>query len=396
MEPEAVRSEIEETFPAKESYPIAPVSYLNHIQMINTKNIAKIGVSQIKTLSQRTFPNDVFPQIKDFSDNQIQELTEKLLSINNTKFLEVLCTVIFMCSDEGIDILKQCGVSINVEHQGETVVLAYIRHTDEFEVALNRLLFISTTTDKTYHIFKPKVQVPKIEEPKNTIQDIENEFKEYFESSNYGKFCRLRLLYPVKGDNRLGFFIEHGSNLKSKIVIDSQDEVSPFCGRNLIGDCLIYDPSLKLVLISSKSVRHCRFYAEMMGKIFWNNKTLFNTQALLDLSFIKRANAQLLESCQTENIVVVQLKTIHSAVDDANNLRTVKSIGRGCLIRNAEKFIIEENITKVTMALKLNLNGRNRLQRLILKPTSIRCGFLVSQASIQHIFNQLRLINEGS
>ena len=124
MEPEILTPrETEIDHIQQKPYPIAPARYLNYIEVINTENVAKISVSQIKHLAEKLSPNDVFPQIKDFTKNQVQNLTEKILSIENTKFLDALCTIIFMCSEKGVDILERCGAYLNTEHQGEKVVL---------------------------------------------------------------------------------------------------------------------------------------------------------------------------------------------------------------------------------------------------------------------------------
>ena len=398
MEQDIVKPEAGETLLTQKSYPIAPAHYLNYVEKITIENMTKVSVPHIKRLAKNISPN-VHSQIQDFADYQTQELREKLLFINDTNFLDALCTVIFVCSDKGIDMLERCGIDVNIEHQhqGEQVVSAYINHSDKFEIALNHLLLKSVTTDKTYHIFKSRLRVPQIEDLKSSIQSIENEFKKYFENSRYGRFCQFRLLCPIKGDNRLGFFVEHGSNLKSKVIIDPQDKIVPFLGRNLVGDLVIYDLSLELVFISSRSEKHYKFYSRMLGKIFWNNENLFDAQARLDLSVIKKANAQLLESCRTTKIILVQLKKIHTSIDDTKSLETTRSIRKGCLICDTDQLKIEGDITEMTMALKLNLNGKNRLQRLVLRPTSIKYGPLISQFDIRHIFNRLRLIeNENN
>lgn len=84
MEPEILTPRGIEKGEQQKSYPIAPAHCLNYIQIINTKNIAKISVSQIKQLTEKLSPNDVFPQIERFSDNQFQELAEKLITCNRS------------------------------------------------------------------------------------------------------------------------------------------------------------------------------------------------------------------------------------------------------------------------------------------------------------------------
>lgn len=392
MEPEAVRSEIKEIFPAKESYPIAPASYLNHIQMINAKNIAKIGVSQIKTLSQKTFPNDVFPQIKDFADSQIQELTEKLLSINNAKFLEVLCTVIFMCSDEGIDVLERCGANTNVEYQGEKVVLSYIDHTEIFGVALNYILSKSIVSGRTYHIFLSKEEIP----PHIEVQDVstEDDFREYFKQVNCGNFCRLRLLSQLKDNDPFGFFIEHGTILTSKTGINAQDKLSFRNERNLMGDLAVYIPHLKLILVSSRSSKHSEFYAKMVGKIFWNDENLFKKRPELDLSFIYKTNAKgILQSCCSGRIKEIQIKGLQIITNNVNNTRITLRKGKGCLTKDKDNYIGKGNVVEIELALQLLIDGRNKSQRLVLKPKSIKSGKFISPSEVQHIFTQLELSN---
>ncbi|MDE0119104.1 MAG: hypothetical protein OXM55_03750 [Bdellovibrionales bacterium] len=382
----------------QKSDPIIPAYYLNHMQMINAENVAKVSVSEIKELAKIKSPDIVFPKIQDFSDLQIQELVKTLPSVNDTKFLNILHTIILMCSDEGIDILEKCGVNINAEHQGKKVVTAYLNNTDTFEVALNRLLFTSLTTDKTYHLFKSSGQIPEFENSQITTQDMEIECKKYFKTSGCGEFCDVRIICPIKTDKRLGFFIDHGGNLKSKRIIDTQDRASLFHGRNLIEDFAIYDPSLELVLISSRSAKHCEFYSRIIGKTFWNDENLFNTQERLNLSFIRKSNIQqLLENCQTGRMTTAQIRKIHILTNDINNSKIVHSTGRSCLIQNTKIHIPPGDIIEIEIALKLNIGGKNRSQKLILKPTSVKYGSLVLQSDIQHIFKQLELIrNENN
>ncbi|MCZ0933407.1 MAG: hypothetical protein OXJ52_09700 [Oligoflexia bacterium] len=401
MEPEPETLRLHETeidHIQKKSDPIVPLYYLNHMQMINTENIAKVSVSQIKELAKIKSPDIVLPKIQNFSDFQIQELVKTLSSINDTEFLNILHTIIIMCSDEGIDILEQCGVNISVEHQGEKVVTAYLNNTAIFEIALNRLLFTSLVTDKTYHLFKSRSRTPEFKGLQITTQDMEVECKKYFKKSGCGEFCDVRIIHPINSDKRLGFFIDHGGNLKSKRVIDSQDRASLFHGRNLIEDFAIYDPSLELVLISSRSAKHCKFYSKIIGKAFWSDESLFNTQERLNLSFIKKPDIQqLLENCQTERMATVQIRKIHILINDINNSRIIYSTGRSCLIRNVKIHVPPGNIIEVEIALKLNIDGKNRLQKIILKPTSVKYGPLVLQSDIQHIFKQLKLIrNENN
>lgn len=392
MEPETIRPEIEEVFLNQKSYPIAPVSYLNHIQMINPKNVAKIGVSQIKKLSQRTFPNDVFPQIKDFADNQIQELTEKLLSINNAKFLEVLCTVIFMCSGEGIDVLERCGVNTNVEYQGEKVVLSYIDHTEVFEVALNYILSKAIVSGRTYHIFSSKEAIL----PHMEVQDVstEDDFRKYFKQANCGNFCRLRLFSQLKNNDPFGFFIEHGTILTSKTGINTQDKLSFRNERNLMGDLAVYIPHLKLILVSSRSSRNSEFYAKMVGKIFWNNEKLFKKRPELDLSFIYKTNAKgILQSCCSGRIKEIQIKGLQIITNNVNNTRITLRKGKGCLTEDKDNYIDKGSVVEIELALQLLIDGKNKLQRLVLKPKSMKSGKLISPSEVQHIFAQLELSN---
>ncbi len=376
-------------------YPKAPAHCLAYIQIINAENVAKISVSQIKQLAKKLSFDDVFSQIEKFSDTQFQELAEKLITINNTEFLYILCTIIFMCSDEGIDILEQCGGNINAEHQGEKAVTVYLNNPNTFEIALDRLLFTSVAVDRTYHVFQSKEQIPEMQELQTAMQYITGECKNYFQTLKRGDFCQVKLIPPITKDRRLGFFIEHAGNLKSKPVIDLKDRVSLFYGRNLIGDFAMYDPSLKLVLISSRSTRHCEFYSRVIGKAFWDNKDLFNTQAQLDLSFLKKQNIQqLLNSCCVKKIRQIQIKKIQSVIKNTNKHKTTvfqPPLGKNCLTHD-NNLEIEGNIMEVELKITLNMDGKTKSQKLLLKPKSVKSGQLISPFEIQHIFKQLGLI----
>ena len=79
--------------------------------------------------------------------------------------------------------------------------------------------------------------------------DIENDCRKYFQRSNCGSFCRLRLLPRLKSNDPFGFFVKHGTNEASISLI--QDKLSFRDERNVMGDLAIYDPNLKLVLYGS-------------------------------------------------------------------------------------------------------------------------------------------------
>lgn len=368
MEPEILKSRKKETknYIQKQPYPTAPSFFLDYIQKINIENITKIGVSQIQRLAKQLSLNDVFPVISKFSDDQIKELCDQLLN-SKEKFLNSLCTVIFMCSDTGIDSLEKCGViDTDIEHQGEKVISAYLSNPDKFELALNHLLFNSKITEKIFHIFNFKAEVLNPEIKSNINENVENECRKFFKKSNYGEFCRLRVLFTDAND-KMGFFIEHGTNFKSKAAINLQDNIFYFHGRNLIGDCAFYDPVLKLVLISSQSPKNCKFYSKIIGKIFWNNENLFKEQGQLDLSFIKKTNlSELLRDCKSERIIEIEIKKIQTVVNNTNNSKIIQTTGKGCLTHNKNGIQTSGDITEIELSLKLNLSGKNRKQKLII------------------------------
>lgn len=399
MEPEILKThETKIGHIQQKSYQVVPAYCLNYIRIINTKGVAEVSVSQIKKIAEKLSPNDVFPQINGFSENQFQELAEKLLTIKDIEFLYTLCTIVFMCSDEGIDILERCDAKINVEHQGEKVVGAYLNKPDEFETALTHLLLTSVTTDKTYHVFQSTEQIPEIEGLKIPIQEIESECRRYFENSNYGKVCELNLIRPINKDNRWGFSVDHGTNLKSEVKINDKDKIVHSSGRNLIRDFAVYNPSLKLVFTSSRSAKHCRFYSKIISKAFWGNEDLFTTQVQLDLSFVKRQNIQqLLTNSCIGKVKQIQVKKIRSTVKNINKHKTIvfqPPIGKSCLTHGSN-LVIEGNIMEVELKITSNMDEetKSRSQKLILKPTTVRSSQLISPLEIQHIFERLELIN---
>lgn len=393
MEPEILKSRETETGHIQQKfYPIAPAYCLNYKHIINTQGVAKVSVLQIKRLAEKLSPNYVFPQIEGFSDNQFQELAEKLDTIEDIQFLYTLCNIIFMCSDEGIDVLRQCGVNINTEYQGEQVVSAYFSNPEgKFEIALNRLLFTSVATSKTCYIFKVKAQIPRIANLQTVEQRVNTKCRNYFKNLN----CKTRVIHPIREDNRLGFFIEHPGNLKSKAFIDLQNKMSLFRGRSLIEDFIIYDSSLGLAFISSRSLRNCEFYSEVLGTVFCNNESIFE-QHQLNLHFVKKQSVrQLLTNCCVERIMQVQIKRIRSVVKTMNKNQTIElrpPTGSGCLTHNNSNLVIEGDIVEIELKIKLNIGTKDRLQTLILKPTTMKSDQLISPFEIQHIFKQLELI----
>lgn len=91
-EPETLRLHATETdHIQKKSYPIAPAHYLKHTEVINAENIGTISLPQIKQLAKELSKNNVFPEIKDLSQDQVQELIDRTLSSEDIKFLDVLC-----------------------------------------------------------------------------------------------------------------------------------------------------------------------------------------------------------------------------------------------------------------------------------------------------------------
>ncbi len=396
MEPEILKTrKTDAGHIQQQSYPIAPAYCLNYMHIINTKGVTNVSVSQIKQLAKQLSPNDVFPQIEGFSDDQFQELTEKLLTSKDIEFLYTLCTIIFICSDEGIDILRQLGVNIKADHQGEQIVKAYFSNPDgKFETALNRLLFTSIAANKTYYVFRSKTQIPRMVDLQITAQYIEAECRKFFKHLKFGKYFQIRIIYPVQTDNQLAFFIDHAGNLKTKPFINSQDKMSLFRGRSLVEDFIIYDPSLNLVFISSRSPKNCEFYSGIIGTAFCNNENSF-AQHQLNLHFIKKQNIhQLLANCCIGRITQVQIKRIQSVVKNVNKNTTTDlrpPIGRSCLTHNNNNLVIEGNIIAIELKIKLKIGKKDRLQTLILKPTSVKSDQLISSLEIQHIFKQLEL-----
>ena len=380
----------------QKSYQVVPAYCLNYVQIINTKGVVAVSVSQIKKLAERLSPNDVFPQIKGFSENQFQELAEKLLIIKDIEFLYTLCTIIFMCLDEGIDILRQLGFNITAEHRGEQVVKAYFSNEDDkFETALNHLLFTSIAVNKTHYVFQSKTQISKIEDLQATIHYIEAECRKHFKNLKFGKYFQIRVIHPIQTDKRLGFFINHAGNLKTKPFINPQDKMSLFRGRSLVEDFIVYDPSLDLVFISSRSPKNCEFYSGILGTVFCNNENVFK-QYQLNLHVIKKQNIhQLLANCCIGRITQVQIERVRSVVKTINNNKTTDfrpPIGKKCLTHNNNGLVIEGNITEVELKIKLSLGKKDRSQKLILRPTSVKSDQLISPFEVQHIFKQLELI----
>ena len=398
MDPEILKPSKTDSGHIKEkAYPTAPAHYLKYKEVINTENIGKISLTQIKQLAKELSKNNIFPRIKDLSEEQVQYLIDKILFSGDTKFLDALCTIIFMCSEEGVDILERCGANFDVELQSEKVVLSYIKHPEIFGKALNYLLAKSITPYRTYHIFSSKEEIPVLQNGYfQDKTDIENNFREYFQRSNCGNFCRPRMIPQINNKDAFGFFVEHGTNEIPKISL-IKDKLSFRKERNVMEDLAIYDPSLKLVLVSSRSSKHCEFYAKMIGKIFWGNENLFKEQHQLNLSFIHKAIhkeniKEILKSCCSGRVKKTQIKGIQMITNNLDNTRITYRTRRGCLTdSNRGNSISKGDIIEIELGLELLIDGKNRSRKLILKSTSVKYSLSISPYEIIHIFNQLNI-----